>query len=189
MTMSPTPIAGCASVWSRAIWVSIRWGYFMQNVMENLDPDRLEVFAYATAERTDALNQRLRRSIPHWREAAGVKMNDEALARQIRADGIDILVDLAGHTAHNRLPVFAWKPAPVQVSWLGYLGTTGLDAMDYILADAWALADRGGGPVHRNPLALARILYLLLASRTRRSKWGRCLHWTRRASPLAASTT
>ncbi len=114
-------------------------GFFMQSVLENLDPDRLEVFAYATAERTDALNQRLRRSIPHWREAAGSKIDDDALANQIRADGIDILIDLAGHTAHNRLPVFAWKPAPVQVSWLGYLGTTGLDAMDYILADAWAL--------------------------------------------------
>jgi len=115
-------------------------GYFMQNVLEALDPDRLEVFAYATAERKDALNQRLRRAIPHWREADGAKLSDEALARQIRADGIDILIDLAGHTGHNRLPVFAWKPAPVQVSWLGYLGTTGLEAMDYILADAWALS-------------------------------------------------
>ena len=114
-------------------------GYFMQNVLEALDPDRLEVFAYATVERKDALNQRLRRAIPHWREADGAKLSDEALARQIRADGIDILIDLAGHTGHNRLPVFAWKPAPVQVSWLGYLGTTGLEAMDYILADAWAL--------------------------------------------------
>jgi predicted O-linked N-acetylglucosamine transferase (SPINDLY family) len=114
-------------------------GYFLQSVLESLDPDRLEVFAYATLERKDALNQRLRLSIPHWREAAVSKMSDEALANQIRADGIDILIDLAGHTAHNRLTVFAWKPAPVQVSWLGYLGTTGLNAMDYILADAWAL--------------------------------------------------
>ncbi len=114
-------------------------GYFLQNVLEALDPAKLDVFAYATAERKDALNQRLRRAIAHWHDARFAKMSDEALARQIRADGIDILVDLAGHTGHNRLPVFAWKPAPVQVSWLGYLGTTGLAAMDYLLDDAWAL--------------------------------------------------
>ncbi len=114
-------------------------GYFLQNVLESIDPDRLELFAYATAERKDALNERLRRSILHWRDASQQKMDDKALAQQIRADGIDILIDLAGHTAYNRLPVFAWKAAPVQVSWLGYLGTSGLAAMDYILADSWAL--------------------------------------------------
>jgi protein O-GlcNAc transferase len=81
----------------------------------------------------------MRRAVHQWRDASIAKLNDEALANLIRTDGIDILIDLAGHTAKNRLPVFAWKPAPVQVSWLGYLGTTGLDAMDYVLADAWAL--------------------------------------------------
>ena len=114
-------------------------GFFLQNVVESLDPDKLEVFAYATAGRKDALNERLRRSIPHWRDVHVKKLSDEALANTIRADGIDILIDLAGHTGNNRLTAFAWKPAPVQVSWLGYLGTTGLSAMDYILADAWAL--------------------------------------------------
>lgn len=114
-------------------------GFFLLNVLVNLDPDRLEVFAYATTHRKDAINERLRRSIPCWCDASPAKMDDKALANRIRSDGIDILIDLAGHTAKNRLPVFAWKPAPVQVSWLGYLGTTGLDAMDYVLADAWAL--------------------------------------------------
>lgn len=114
-------------------------GFFLKNLLENLDPDGLEIFAYETSERRDALNQRLRRAVHAWRDANYFRINDEALAQLIRDDGIDILVDLAGHTAKNRLPVFAWKPAPVQVSWLGYLGTTGLDAMDYVLADAWAL--------------------------------------------------
>jgi predicted O-linked N-acetylglucosamine transferase (SPINDLY family) len=99
----------------------------------------LEVFAYETSQRKDALNERLRRVAHQWRDASFAKLNDEALANLIRADGIDILIDLAGHTAKNRLPAFAWKPAPVQVSWLGYFATTGLDSIDYILADRWVL--------------------------------------------------
>lgn len=115
-------------------------GYFLEGVIANLDPARIELFAYNTAYHPDStLHTRLRACIPHWREATPDIMNDEALARQIHDDGIDILVDLSGHTGRNRLPVFAWKPAPVQVAWLGYLGTTGLEAMDYILADSWAL--------------------------------------------------
>jgi protein O-GlcNAc transferase len=114
-------------------------GFFLQNALENLDPEKLELFAYATADRTGPVNQRLRRAIPHWCNAPLEKLNDEVLATRIRKDGIDILIDLAGHTGKNRLSVFAWKPAPVQVTWLGYLGTTGLKAMDYVLADKWAL--------------------------------------------------
>jgi predicted O-linked N-acetylglucosamine transferase (SPINDLY family) len=114
-------------------------GYFLANVLASLDPREIELFVYATAERRDALNARLHRLIPNWCEATSKQVDDETLVHRIRSDGIDILIDLAGHTGKTRLPVFAWKPAPVQVAWLGYFATTGLKSMDYILADKWVL--------------------------------------------------
>lgn len=117
-------------------------GYFIEHVVANIDSKDLELFAYETYKRKGALNERLHRFIPRWRDAAPGRLPDAALVQLIREDGIDILIDLAGHTAHNRLPVFAWKPAPVQVTWLGYFATTGLVAMDYILADRWVLPSK-----------------------------------------------
>jgi len=93
----------------------------------------LSLHAYYTNTREDTVTQRLRAYFPQWHAVAA--LNDAELADKIRADGIDILIDLSGHTAHNRLPTFACKPAPIQVSWLGYPGTTGLQAMDYYLCD------------------------------------------------------
>ena len=95
---------------------------------------QIELFCYAEVSWPDAVTERFKGLADHWVVTVG--MSDDALAERIRHDGIDILVDLAGHTAKNRLPVFARKPAPVQVTWLGYPNTTGLAAIDYRLVDA-----------------------------------------------------
>jgi predicted O-linked N-acetylglucosamine transferase (SPINDLY family) len=81
------------------------------------------------------VTKELKRHFTGWTSAVG--MDGAALARRIHDDAIDLLVDLSGHTEHGRLDVFAWKPAPVQVSWLGYFATTGLETIDWKLGDRW----------------------------------------------------
>jgi predicted O-linked N-acetylglucosamine transferase (SPINDLY family) len=108
-------------------------GYFVESLLAELDPARLEVFAYPTQPVSDDLTARIRPHFAAWKPLYG--RSDESAATLIHGDGIDVLIDLSGHTAHNRLPVFAWKPAPVQVSWLGYFATTGVPGIDYLLAD------------------------------------------------------
>ncbi|TXI79518.1 MAG: tetratricopeptide repeat protein [Dechloromonas sp.] len=94
---------------------------------------RLELHAYYNHFVEDDVTKRLRSYMSHW--SVVNKLTDAALSQKILDDKIDILIDLSGHTARNRLLTFALKPAPVQVSWIGYPGTTGLQAMDYYLAD------------------------------------------------------
>jgi predicted O-linked N-acetylglucosamine transferase (SPINDLY family) len=97
------------------------------------DPQLFDVCAYATHPAEDWLTETLKSGIPHWRDAS--LWDNKRLYEQIRADQIDILVDLSGHSAGNRLAVFARKPAPVQVTAWGYITGTGLDAIDYMFAD------------------------------------------------------
>lgn len=108
-------------------------GTMFTPVLERHDPARVETFCYYNYPRGDLMTDRMKRAAHHWRDIAG--QSDEAVADAIRADEIDILVDLVGHTRHTRMPVFARKPAPVQVSWLGYFNTTGLATMDYFVTD------------------------------------------------------
>ncbi len=108
-------------------------GYFLETVLQHVNQEYIALFAYVNQSKYDALSERIR---PYFEEWTAVKdMPDEEMVSRIRSDGIDILIDLAGHTSDNRLLVFARKPAPVQVTWLGYPNTTGLHAIDYILAD------------------------------------------------------
>jgi len=99
------------------------------------DSRQFEVVCYAEVARPDEVTRHIQSHARTWRNTVG--MSDEQLAAQIRGDRIDILVDLKVHTAENRLMVFARKPAPVQVTWMGYPGTTGLSTIDYRLTDPY----------------------------------------------------
>jgi protein O-GlcNAc transferase len=110
--------------------------YFLEPILSSHDRTRFEVFCYADVRQPDAVSQRLRGYADQWRSLVG--LSDAQAADLIRQDGIDVLVDLSGHTGGNRLLAFARKPAPVQASYLGYLGTTGLPAMDYNVTDTCA---------------------------------------------------
>ena len=108
-------------------------GYFLEDLITHFDPARVELMAYPTHPGEDNLTARLKPCFAGWKPLSG--RSDEVAARMIHADGIHVLLDLSGHTAYNRLPLFAWKPAPVQAAWLGYFATTGVTEMDYILVD------------------------------------------------------
>jgi predicted O-linked N-acetylglucosamine transferase (SPINDLY family) len=107
---------------------------FLTPLLEAHDHSNFEIHCYASVKRPDHLTERLKKTADVWRDALGI--TDENLAARIRADGIDILVDLTMHCDGSRLLAFARKPAPVQVAWLAYPGSTGLRAMDYRLTDA-----------------------------------------------------
>lgn len=102
--------------------------YFALPLIEN-HSDSVEVYAYYNHLQQDAWTQAFQNSVSHWRHI--ITDSDEKMAQRIRDDGIDILVDLTGHTQGNRLGVFAQKPAPVQVTWMGYVTTTGQSTMDW----------------------------------------------------------
>jgi predicted O-linked N-acetylglucosamine transferase (SPINDLY family) len=110
--------------------------YFIEPVIVGHDRRRFEVYCYSDVARPDNLTRALETIADQWRDISG--QDDDAVVSQIREDEIDILVDLDGHCADNRLPVFAQKPAPVQVTYLGYPATTGLPEMDYRLTDSVA---------------------------------------------------
>jgi len=110
-------------------------GRFLLPLLEAHDRRQYEIWCYASVELRDEITARCQAAASVWRDVTA--LSDEKLAAAVRDDGIDILVDLTMHMAHSRLCVFARKPAPVQVTYLAYCGTTGLDAMDYRLTDPY----------------------------------------------------
>ena len=140
---------------------------FLEPVIKHLHASsELSLHAYYTHIAKDAVTERLHTCFSHWHDVP--KLGDAELADKIRADGIDILIDLSGHTGHNRLPTFARKPAPVQATWMGFPGTTGLQAMDYYIGTPaavppgleWQLTEKpvflpASAPFRPDPLAPA----------------------------------
>jgi protein O-GlcNAc transferase len=125
-------------------------GWLLAPVLAAHDRGAIEVHVYdSTRAQADALTARLRASAEHWHEVAA--LTDAALAALMREHGLDVLVELGGHTEASRLDVVARRPAPVQLSWLGYFGSTGLEAVDAVLLGA-ALAPAGAEAFYTEPL-------------------------------------
>ena len=124
--------------------------YFFFPLLLAHDRNEVKIFCYADVRRPDGMTARIRKLADHYRSTVG--LTDDQVAEQIHKDRIDILVDMAGHTANNRLMVFARKPAPVQVAWLGYPDTTGMPVVDYRLTDE--IADPEGESENTTPKPL-----------------------------------
>ncbi len=107
--------------------------YFIEPALRHHDTEKFEIFCYASVTTPDGITERLKTYTNTWRSIA--HLNDTEAADLIRSDKIDILVELGGHTAGHRLPIMALKPAPIQVTWIGYPNTTGLDTIDYRIVD------------------------------------------------------
>jgi predicted O-linked N-acetylglucosamine transferase (SPINDLY family) len=127
--------------------------FFFESYVEHHDRERVEVVLYADVRRPDEYSERLRSQVAAWRNT--LALDDERFARAVRDDGIDILVDLSGHSQGHRLLAFARRPAPVQVTWNGYPNTTGLTAIDYRITDAHC--DPPGGTEHLSSERLVRL--------------------------------
>jgi predicted O-linked N-acetylglucosamine transferase (SPINDLY family) len=110
--------------------------FFFEPLLAHHDRDAVEFYCYAEVEHPDAVTAALQQIGGIWRNTHG--LDDAALRAQLRADAIDIAIDLAGHTGHSRLSAFALKPAPVTATWLGYAATTGLPTIDWRITDARA---------------------------------------------------
>ncbi|MHB8493293.1 MAG: O-linked N-acetylglucosamine transferase, SPINDLY family protein [Casimicrobiaceae bacterium] len=126
---------------------------FLRPVLENHDPRHFETFCYSNYREANDVAEVLRTRCRHWTNVS--HLDDRRFVELIRHDGIDILVELSGHTNGNRLAAFARHPAPVQVTWLGYLNTTGLPAMDYRICDPHT--DPPGATEHLHTERLVRM--------------------------------
>ena len=132
-------------------------GFFLEGLIASLGSSDVSLYAYANSHTFDDLSARLRPAFVQWENVT--LWTDAALAARIAQDGIDILIDLSGHSAGNRLNVFASRAAPVQMSWLGYFSTTGVPAMDFVLADPHCAPDSETAYFTERVLRLPRSRY------------------------------
>ena len=126
---------------------------FIEPILIHHDKSRFEIYGYYSSASHDAATTRLKKNFDYWLDCHDLE--DDALEARIRADEIDILIDLSGHTAYNRLPMFARKPAPIQMTWLGYQATTGLSAIDYRITEE--ALDKSGDSEHFHSEKLLRL--------------------------------
>ncbi len=127
--------------------------YFFEPLLQHHEHHNFEFFAYANMNAEDQITTRLKGGFDHWRHIRA--LSDDAACDRIEADGIDVLVDMSGHMALNRILIFARKPAPVQATWLGFTTTTGVAAIDYRITDPYA--DPPGMTEHYNTETLWRL--------------------------------
>ncbi|MBF0450901.1 MAG: tetratricopeptide repeat protein [Candidatus Magnetomorum sp.] len=109
---------------------------FFYSILLNHDQERFQLFCYAHVDQPDAMTEKMKQCVRHWRNIS--MLSDDEVYHLIQKDRIHILVDLSGHSDNSRLRIFTMQPAPIQVTYLGYPGTTGLNQMDYRITDAWA---------------------------------------------------
>lgn len=108
-------------------------GCYVEGLLKNIDREKYQVYVYANSDQPDALGQRLKDSVFAWRRILG--LDDDTVTTIVNEDNIDVLIDLSGHTLNNRLQILANHAAPIQISWLGYQGTTGLPQIDAVIGD------------------------------------------------------
>lgn len=108
-------------------------GKFIAPIIKHHDHQKFEIYCYGEIQKVDEITEEIQSSCDHWRST--LVLTDEQVIEQIKQDRIDILIDLAGHTDDNRLPIFFSKPAPIQASYLGYFATTGIPTIDYWITD------------------------------------------------------
>jgi predicted O-linked N-acetylglucosamine transferase (SPINDLY family) len=137
--------------------------WFMRPILEHHDRAGFDIRCYSAFGGSNERARALQAFVTRWLDVS--EMSDVQLAEQIRADAIDILIDLSGHTEHNRLSAFARRPAPVQATWLGYLNTTGLSAID------WRICDRYTDPVGETDKFHVERLFRMPASQWCYSPW------------------
>jgi len=130
--------------------------YFLEPLIQNHNKEKFEICAYSNTPGENPIMERMKKHIDIWHEIWG--MDPEEVSNKIRMDQVDILIDVAGHTANNSLRVFAKKPAPIQVTWLGFPATTGLKTIDYKITDVYA--DPPGMTEHLNSETLWRLPHI-----------------------------